>query len=63
MERLLELVQHEGVGVDVAAVVVHRALVEVLQNHVSDLPVVSLQVSVTPPLPAKWKYEQIPRNN
>ena len=38
-------------GVDVAIVVVHGALIEVGQDHVTNLAVIPLQVSITPALP------------
>ena len=38
-------------GVDIATVVLHRALVQIFQDDIADLAVVSLEVSVAPPLP------------
>ena len=51
MESGLEPLEDQGVGVDVSGVVIHRALVEVCQDHVPDLAIIPLQVSVTPTLP------------
>ena len=44
-------------SVDIATVVLHRVLVQVLEYHIPDLPVVPLQVSVAPPLPVKIQIE------
>ena len=51
MNGLFELVKHYQMSVNVSAIVFHRVLVQVLQYHIPNLPVVSLQVSIPPTLP------------
>ena len=51
MKGCLEPLEDQRVGVDVAIVVVHGALIEVGQDHVTNLAVIPLQVSITPALP------------
>ena len=58
VEGCLEPLEDEWVGVDVAGVVVHGALVEVGQDDVPNLAVIPLQVSVTPALPASRKQSE-----
>ena len=55
MEGRLEPLKDQRVGVDVAVVVVHRALIEVGQDNVTNLAIIPLQVSVTPSLPVSFK--------
>ena len=45
-------------SVDITTVMLHRVLVQVLEYHIPDLPVVPLQVSITPPLPVKIQIEE-----
>ena len=42
-------------GVNVAIVMIHRVLIEVLQDHVSNFTVISLQVSVASTFPETQK--------
>lgn len=51
VEGCLESLEDQRVGVDVARVVIHGALIEVCQDHVTNLAVIPLQVSITPALP------------
>lgn len=51
VEGCLESFKDQRVGVDVTRVVVHGALIEVGQDHVTNLAVIPLQVSITPALP------------
>ena len=40
-------------SVNVTVVVIHRVLIEVLQDHITNLTVIPFQVSIAPTLPAK----------
>lgn len=53
MKSLFQFVKDEGMSVNVAIVVIHRVLVEVLQDHIANLSIIPFQVSITSTLPAK----------
>ena len=53
VEGLLQLLQHHQVSVDILVVVIHRALVQILQDNVTDLSVVTLQMGIASTLPEK----------
>ena len=55
MEGRLEPLQDQRVGVDVAVVVVHGALIEVGQDNITNLAIIPLQVSVAPALPESFE--------
>ena len=55
MEGLFKFIQDHRMCFYVSGVVVHRGLVEIFQNHITNFSIVTLQMSVTSALPEKVK--------
>ena len=59
LQGLFQLVQHEEMSVNVSAVMVQRVLVEISQNHVSNFPVITVEMSVAPALPGTLQVTRL----
>ena len=59
LQGLFQLVQHYQMSVNVSAVMVQGVLVEISQNDVANLPVITVQMSVAPALPRTLQVSRL----